>query len=121
MIFFDIIILGLYFILDNSIYLNSKNIFFEAKAHSLLLSTFIHSLNIQVLLHFVTSYFGYEIVKAWVIALIALLIWAMGYFVYFKKNRFENLIRVKRSLGKKTLIALLMIVYVIVTFYFFLQ
>lgn len=117
MIFFDLIILGVYFLIK-PIYLfldkDEKN--FGAEDHSLLVSWSAHSANISSVVRLlVKDSLNYKVI---IVTLIVLLI-ILGYFIYYGKGRMKEILKIKVNPPKKALIFIFAILYVIVSIYIF--
>lgn len=120
MVFFDTIILGLYYILENTIHAYSdKKSLFRGGEHAVLISGLAHSLNIHLLSINITNSLNVERLSTNIVFVIFLSISALHYFFYISESRLERLIEEKNKAKSVTLSIIFSIVYVAVTCYMY--
>ena len=121
MIVFDTIIMGFYILLEQTIYRNSAKIGFGAKDHSMLLSSFLYSLNLYVIFSLFWNNFFVLQFNFNLFIIITIGIFISNYFFYLKRKRIDKLIASNWSTKRKTISVFLIILYSILTTYLFLN
>src|SRR5690554_374077 len=110
MIFFDIIILGVYYLIKPIYLLLDKDEkTFGAIDHSLLIAWSAHSANISSIVRLLVKDSFYY--KAITITSIVLLI-ILGYCIYYDKGRMKRLLKFKIKICIKVLITILVLLYI---------
>lgn len=119
MIFFDILFLGIYKILDKTIYVNSNSYDgFGIKEHTLFINFIFLIINIQTLLRFIFIKFFQTNLKLSQITIVAIAILVIGYIIYYKQKRAEKILSKPISNNKSLLFIFASIVYIVFSVYF---
>jgi hypothetical protein len=119
---FDVFYFGWYHILDKTIYaLGMERGVLGPREHSFFVVFLIHGINTWTILDFIlTMYVGYRI-PLYVSLAMAVLIFVVGYFVYFKSDRANKIISTRVGSVKATLFVLISVAYVVLSVYFMLK
>lgn len=117
MIFFDLTILGVYYIV-RPIYLllNKEKNSFNAEDHSLLITWSAHSACMNQIIGFFmedSPYFKTVIIS------LAIMLLLLGYYYYYFKNKLKKVLNKKINSSTKILITTLTMLYIFLSFYFF--
>jgi hypothetical protein len=118
----DIIYFGWYHILDKTIYgLGFERGPMGPREHSFFVTFLVHGINVSTLLDFLlVKYFNVS-TPLYLNLSIAVLIFAIGYLVYFKRRKASEIITKDVSTAKAILFVILSLVYVIVSVYLMIE
>lgn len=119
MVIFDYIFLGIYEILYRIAYFSHEHGASEAKFHSFLLSWFVHTLNIHMLILYFDLNAIVKISGPYLICIMAALLLIGYYFAYYQSKRLDKLIKKKRKVWKSIAIVGLSVLYTIITCYLY--
>ena len=114
----DAILWGWYQILDKTIYLNSQDKDdFGPKEHGFFIAFLLHGLNIYTLLSYVFIEFWKSNVETYISITTALIVFLIGYLIYFKRKRMQKVVAYDISNAKGILYIVLTILYSIASVY----
>jgi|SRR5690554_981668 len=116
-VFFDLTLLGIYYIIKPIYILFDRDeSTFGAAEHALIIIWFVHSTNINnVVGLFIDDSFYFKLVTFSLMSILLL----VGLFIYYKRNRLNEVIIKKRVLSKKILISIATLIYGFFSIYFF--
>ena len=119
---FDIVYFGWYQILDKTIYgLGFERGVIGPKEHSFFVTFLVHGINVSTLLDFLlVKYFNVS-TPLYLNLSLAVLIFAVGYLVYFRRRKASEIITRNVGTAKAILFVILSLVYVVVSVYLMLE
>ncbi len=122
MLFFDYIILGFFYILDNTLYISSKEGFmYGPKEHAFFFSWTVHSLCLYLLLSLVGNYFDVKLTETTLVFSIAIILLIVFYIIYFRNERLKKLLSASSNWKSKLFSIIATITYTGIIIYFFLR
>lgn len=118
MIFFDIIFLGVYYVLDKIYSFRSdRNPDFGPKQHSSVISVGLHTMNLQTLLNFISITYFHRTVNLYAFSGLVIILIIIGYLIYYKGKRIERILNKPITVNKKAIYVIISIVYIVVSSY----
>ena len=122
MIFIDFVFWGWYQILDKTIY-SHKTVSdgIGPREHSFFINFLLHGINIYTVLRYIFIQYLGKSVELSLSLPIAATVFIIGYFIYFKKGRADNVISFKMGAFKVIMSLVLTVVYTVVTIYLMLE
>lgn len=107
-----------YRVLDNTIYASgTKPGFIGSKEHSFFMVFFLHAINANSILSFVFAEYLKQHSNIYISLGAMLLVFLLGYIIYFKNHRAKKVIAANMSTYKIILSVFLTVLYVAVTLY----
>ena len=118
----DVVYRGWYHILDKTIYLNaSENHGIGPKEHSFFIAFLLHGLNIWTAIRYLCIVYFNKSVNFYIGLTVAVVIFLIGYFFYFKRGRLNNIVSSDMSKINILLLIVASLVYTAGSIYLMLQ
>lgn len=122
MIFIDYIFWGWYQILDKTIYsMKNENVGIGPKEHSFFITFLLHGINIWTAFRYFLMKFSEKTISLLGGLLIAVSVFGIGYFIFYKNKRANIVISTDKNIFKGTISLVLAIAYTIITVYLMLE
>lgn len=119
---FDIVFFGCHRILEKTIYgLRFEKGIIGPKEHSFFVTFLLHGVNVSTLLNLLLAKSFSVKCHLYLDLFFAVLVFAVGYLVYFRMRRANEITMRNVSTAKATLYVILFLAYVIVSVYFMLE
>jgi membrane protease YdiL (CAAX protease family) len=117
MIVFDSIIIGLYLVLNNTVYSNSSLKKVHVEDHAILLALFLYSVNIITIVQITNSYYNLGNYKPYLILLLCSILLIVFVVSYWKNKRSKLILQAQRSTYINLLYVLVSLIFFVFSLY----